>query len=99
MQQEITLIIFDNQGRSTEVPVRSVRFTIGRSPDNDLALDDAGLSPRHALIENFDSIARISDCMSQGGTFLNGVPVTGACSLKHSPAQSRWREQRVRRTE
>ncbi|HMF57068.1 MAG TPA: FHA domain-containing protein [Pyrinomonadaceae bacterium] len=75
------LIIGEGSGDAREVVVDSMRFTIGRSPDNDLVVEDTNLSRRHALIECFDGIMEISDCGSRNGTELNSVAVTGGAVL------------------
>lgn len=80
------LTIYNEQGTVQQVFVQSKRFTIGRGADNDLVIDDPGLSRRHALIETFDGIAQISDCGSQNGTYLNRRPVTGVTVLKDGDA-------------
>jgi hypothetical protein len=77
MPSKLTLIINGNEER--EVPPG--RFTIGRSEENDLPVGVAGISRRHAVISYFDGVARISDCGSQNGTFINGRQVDGAVSL------------------
>ncbi|HVG19899.1 MAG TPA: FHA domain-containing protein [Blastocatellia bacterium] len=82
MRPQLTLSLKDERGRSRHVTVECARFTIGRAQDNDLVIDDPGLSRRHALIESFDGIIQISDCGSQNGTFVNGGPVAGATVLK-----------------
>ncbi len=76
MKPEITLSYYDEAGRLRRVRVESLRFSIGRIPDNDLMIEHASLSRRHALIESFDDSVQISDCGSQNGTFLNGAQVT-----------------------
>lgn len=81
MQSEVTLTVIDESGRERRVHVGSRRFTIGRIPDNDLMIEDSSLSRRHAVIESFDGAWQISDCGSQNGTFVNGVPVAGAVEL------------------
>jgi FHA domain-containing protein len=81
MQSEVTLILTDEHGRSRKVPVRSGRFTIGRGADNDLVVDDAGLSRRHVVIETYNGIVQISDCGSANGTFLNGIPISTTAVL------------------
>ncbi len=81
MQSEVTLTVIDERGRERRVQVGSRRFTIGRIPDNDLMIEDSSLSRRHAVIESFDGAWQISDCGSQNGTFVNGVPVAGAVEL------------------
>lgn len=84
-EPQITLALNDGRGR---VAVESTRFTIGRSHDNDLAIDDARLSRRHALIERFDGIVQISDCGSEGGTFVNGKRISGGVVLRNGDTVS-----------
>ena len=79
-EPQITLTLNDGRGR---VAIESARFTIGHSHDNDLAIDDPGLSRRHALIERFDGIVQISDCGSESGTFVNGKRVNGGAVLRN----------------
>lgn len=80
MQPEITLAFNDGSGET--VVVHSRRFSIGRSSDNDLAIDNSNLSRRHAVIESFDGQAQISDCGSQNGTEVNGRPVSAGVILR-----------------
>ncbi len=47
------------------------RITIGRTPDNDIVLDNRGVSRRHAQIEFGDDQAVIIDNESLNGTFVN----------------------------
>jgi pSer/pThr/pTyr-binding forkhead associated (FHA) protein len=77
MPNKLTLIINGREER--DVPPG--RFTIGRSEENDLPVGVAGISRRHAIISHFDGEARISDCGSQNGTFINGRQVDGAVGL------------------
>jgi FHA domain len=80
--REVTLTIYDVEtGEEERVSVDSRRFTIGRLPENDLALDDTNFSRRHAVIETLDESVTVSDCGSQNGTFVNGRPVVGAARL------------------
>ncbi|MFB7513456.1 FHA domain-containing protein [Streptomyces sp. NPDC056144] len=59
------------------LPVRSVR--IGRSPDNDIVVDDLVVSRHHAeLRAEPDGTYRIRDLGSHNGTFLNGGAVVDA---------------------
>jgi len=61
-------------------------LTIGRGPDNDLAVDDPALSRRHAVIETFDGVVQVSDCGSRNGTSVNGIPVSDAAVLRDGDA-------------
>lgn len=55
-----------------EIPIPRFPFTIGRRPDNDLALTDKGtVSKEHAVITCVDGCFYIEDKGSANGTFLN----------------------------
>jgi pSer/pThr/pTyr-binding forkhead associated (FHA) protein len=64
-----------NDGTRREVAVPSGSFYIGRSQENNLVIERAGLSRRHAVIGNLEDGVRVADCESANGTFLNGTPV------------------------
>jgi pSer/pThr/pTyr-binding forkhead associated (FHA) protein len=64
-----------NDGKRREVAVPSGSFYIGRSQENNLVIELAGLSRRHAVIGNLEDGVKIADCESANGTFLNGAPV------------------------
>lgn len=81
MASRLTLTLPHGFG-SKEVEVIGKRFSIGRTPENDLALDDTTLSRRHALIEEFDGVFSISDCGSSNGTLVNGQAVSGGTRLQ-----------------
>lgn len=53
------------------------KLTVGRLSDNDVQLDDASVSSRHAEIEDRGGRAFLYDLESTNGTFLNGEQVTG----------------------
>src|SRR6266446_9976082 len=63
------------------VEVDLKRFSIGRTLENDLTIEDTSLSRRHALIENFQGHFNLSDCGSSNGTLVNGRPVTALTEL------------------
>lgn len=48
------------------------RLTIGRSPENDISIDDATVSAEHAVIEACDAGYLVRDLDSTNGIFLNG---------------------------
>jgi pSer/pThr/pTyr-binding forkhead associated (FHA) protein len=52
------------------------RVTIGRTPDNDIVLDNRGVSRRHAIIEFSDNQAVLIDNESLNGTFVNARKVS-----------------------
>jgi hypothetical protein len=64
------------------VEVQNIRFSIGRTPENDLTIDDPSLSRRHALIETIEGRFNLSDCGSSNGTFINGRQITAPTQLE-----------------
>lgn len=52
------------------------RITIGRTNDNDIVLENRGVSRKHAMIEFNDNAAVIIDNESLNGTFVNNRRVT-----------------------
>jgi pSer/pThr/pTyr-binding forkhead associated (FHA) protein len=52
------------------------RITIGRTTDNDIVLENRGVSRKHAQIEFNDNAAVIIDNESLNGTFVNNRKVT-----------------------
>ena len=66
------LVVRSGGGRAGEhfIP-QSERTTIGRSPDNDIFLDDVTVSRKHALLLQSDGEFRIEDLGSLNGTFVN----------------------------
>src|SRR5438874_5972742 len=75
MPTRLTLTLPPALGNQT-IEVDTKRFSIGRTPENDLVIEDTSLSRRHALIENFEGRFNLSDCGSSNGTFINGKSVT-----------------------
>src|SRR5437588_557119 len=76
----LTLTLPPTLGSET-VEVDTKRFSIGRTPENDLVIEDTSLSRRHALIENFEGRFNLSDCGSSNGTFVNGKSITALTEL------------------
>lgn len=66
------LVIEDDEGRTTEVPIDQDRITIGRSPDNYILLDERNVSRHHARIDREDGQVFLQDCGSSYGIRLNG---------------------------
>lgn len=82
-------ILRAQQGRDTivlqagdEAGARAVRLVgsrlrLGRGPENDLVLDEPGVSCNHALLVRRGGDWVIEDADSRNGTFLNGVRAHG----------------------
>src|SRR5438094_10520672 len=70
-------LMFDNKIMK-EVPVGSRPVTIGRSPDNDLPVDNLAVSNYHAKIYFEACRMVIEDLDSLNGTFVNDLRVERA---------------------
>jgi hypothetical protein len=66
------LVVRSGGGRAGEhfIP-QAERTTIGRSPDNDIFLDDVTVSRKHAVLEQNGNQFMIEDLGSLNGTFVN----------------------------
>jgi len=80
MPAHLTLTLPPTFGNRT-VEVQNLRFSIGRTPENDLTIEDPSLSRRHALIETIEGRFNLSDCGSSNGTFINGRQITAPTQL------------------
>src|SRR5262245_50047456 len=65
------MIVFDSQDLS-----------VGRAQENDLAIDDAEISRRHAVFKRTREGCIVEDMGTSNGTSVNGQPATSAV-LKH----------------
>src|SRR5688572_11627879 len=65
------MIVFDSQDLS-----------VGRAQENDLAIDDAEISRRHAVFKRTREGCMIEDMGTSNGTCVNGEPTPSAV-LKH----------------
>lgn len=70
----VRVILTDGYGEF--VPLRGNLLTIGRTPDNNLALSDSQVSHHHARIIRQPEGFIIEDLNSTNGTFVNGQQVT-----------------------
>lgn len=63
--------------------ITAVTNTIGRSPQNEIVINDPEMSRRHAQIVQQGNSFTVSDLGSTNGTFVNGQRCTGATPLRH----------------
>jgi hypothetical protein len=77
------LVVRSGGGRAGEhfVP-QGDRTTIGRSPDNDIFLDDVTVSRKHAVVLQSGGELRIEDLGSLNGTFVNRRRIDAATRLE-----------------
>lgn len=77
---KLTFVLED--GQEVVVPLKE-HITLGRDEDNDIVVDDEGISPRHAeIVQNADGSLQVFDLKSSTGTFVNGERQL-SCTLLH----------------
>ncbi len=77
-QPQIPDALLQKDGAS--IPLKSV-MRIGRQPENDLVLDDLGVSGQHAQIRWHESAFVLEDLQSSNGTFLDGAKMEAPSPL------------------
>jgi pSer/pThr/pTyr-binding forkhead associated (FHA) protein len=77
------LVVRSGGGRAGEhfIP-QNERTTIGRSPDNDIFLDDVTVSRKHAVLLQAEGEFRIEDLGSLNGTFVNRKRIDAPARLQ-----------------
>ena len=77
------LVVRSGGGRAGEhFSPQGDRTTIGRSPDNDIFLDDVTVSRKHAVLVQSGGEIRIEDLASLNGTFVNRRRIDSAIRLE-----------------
>ena len=71
--------VLSGQGRTHHL--RATNLLVGRAADNDVVLDEASVSARHARIDLEAGVAFVTDLGSTNGTFLDGRRLTGSTEL------------------
>jgi predicted component of type VI protein secretion system len=70
--------------RSWRVDLEADRTTVGKAPENDVAVvDDATASRLHAVLERFPAGWCVSDLGSSNGTWVNGERIWASRRLRH----------------
>lgn len=70
------LIVNDGNGQVQEFALTKERVSIGRHPDNDIALNDKAVSGRHAAVITILKDSFLEDLDSTNGTQVNGRTIT-----------------------
>src|SRR2546423_9899615 len=76
------LIIEDDEGRKTVVPVVREEITIGRQDGNTIRLTERNVSRRHARLLKENGSLVIEDLGSYNGVRVNGEKITGPTKIK-----------------
>jgi type III secretion system (T3SS) inner membrane Yop/YscD-like protein len=78
------LTIREGNGRGQRFRFAGDRVSIGRGAENDVVLNDAGVSRAHARIERRGAIWVLLDRGSANGTQLNGAPLAAMAQLQEA---------------
>lgn len=70
------LIVTDTNNATRDFALDKERVTIGRHPDNDIALNDKAVSGHHCVVITILQDSFLEDLNSTNGTLVNGKPVT-----------------------
>src|SRR5437870_1621679 len=76
------LIIEDDEGRKTVVPVVRDEITIGRQDGNTIRLTERNVSRRHARFYRENSALMLEDLNSYNGVRVNGEKINGPTKVK-----------------
>ncbi len=80
--RSVTLTMRQGPSAGQRFTVNKDSVTIGRLPDNDIAIQDQQVSRNHATITWENNQFVIRDLGSANGTTVNGVRLTGPCPLR-----------------
>ncbi len=74
---QTTKLLVKLHGRNSQpIDLTQEAFTIGRKPDNSLAIEDPAVSGHHARIVKVQAVYFIEDLQSTNGTSVNGQSIT-----------------------
>lgn len=78
-----TIAVLVESGSRQETPLRSETIKIGRGAVNDIDIDEAAVSRKHATLTRKGSTYTLEN-FGSSGTLLNGKPIARPTSLKHN---------------
>lgn len=78
------LIIQDDEGKTTVVPLIREELTIGRQDGNTIRLTERNVSRRHAKLLRASDAIMIEDLDSYNGVRVNGTRIQGKVSIKEA---------------
>ena len=74
--EEARLMVEGGRNDAKEISLAGRSTLMGRQSDNDVVVDEAGVSRRHAKIVETDGEYYLSDLSSTNGTFVNGKEIS-----------------------
>ena len=80
---ELWLKFKDKNGKPQRILVDTDKFSVGRQPENNLAISDNSLSRKHIQIERFGDVFIVSDCNSSNGSTHNDKKLTEPIALNN----------------
>jgi len=66
------IVIYHKTGRQTLPLTNGIGWTVGRAPNNAIAIDDIYISRHHATLIRVESEIYFADLGSRNGSFING---------------------------
>ncbi|HKE13485.1 MAG TPA: FHA domain-containing protein [Kofleriaceae bacterium] len=78
------LVIQDDEGKTTVVPLIRDELTIGRKEGNTIRLTERNVSRRHARLIRQNGSITIEDLNSYNGIRVNGSRITGRCQIRET---------------
>ena len=78
------LVIQDDEGKTTVVPLVRDELTIGRKEGNTIRLTERNVSRRHAKVVRADGAVTIEDLNSYNGIRVNGSRIAGKVEIQES---------------
>src|SRR5207248_44360 len=81
-RRAMKLIIEDDEGRKTVVPLVREEITIGRQDGNTIRLTERNVSRRHARLKKDNGSLLIEDLGSYNGVRVNGERIAGPTRIK-----------------
>ncbi|MCA9600945.1 MAG: FHA domain-containing protein [Myxococcales bacterium] len=76
------LVISDDEGKTTVVPLVQEAVTIGRDEANTIRLTERNVSRQHARLERLNGTYAVADLGSYNGVRINGLKIDGTSKLK-----------------
>jgi len=76
--QEFHLVLINTDGSGKSFPIADTTLKIGKSPDNDVVIDQPTVSRNHLVIRRQGDRFLVEDLQSTNGTFIDGAQIREA---------------------